>query len=198
MGRLQMAPLEPEERWQKQLYGALERGFGLNPGEMDEYTRTLASSKTVVDAISAGGAHRYIMFESTLSNKLAETIGVLVSAKNKCHFCADAHTRALEVAYPGENTAAWISEFVARSSAGDVEGLPEFTEEERTALRFAQKAAQDPKQLTDDDFEKLRSQGCSEREILDILAAVALFEMHNRIVVALGIKMIERFRRYKF
>jgi uncharacterized peroxidase-related enzyme len=193
-----MAPLHPSERWQKQLYGALERGFGLNPGEMDEYTRTLATSKTVVSAISAGGAHRYIMFDSTVPRKLGEAIGVVVSAKNRCHFCADAHARALEVEYKGENPSAWIEEFVERSSAGDIDGLPEFTDEEKAVLRFARKAAENPRALTDGDFEELRAHGYSNPQILDVLAVVALFEMHNRIVVALGLKMIERFRRYRF
>ncbi|MFQ5737811.1 MAG: carboxymuconolactone decarboxylase family protein [Acidobacteriota bacterium] len=197
MARLPMAPLQPQERWQQILYKALERDFNLKPGEMDEYTRTLACSKVVVDAISAGGAHRYIMYESTLSRKLAETIGVLVSRKNRCHFCADAHTRSLEV-QQGEGDLEWLHRFVEAVTADRVEQLPGYSDREKSALKFAQKAARDPKQLTGGDFDELRSAGYHDREILDILSAVALFEMHNRIVIALGLRMIERFRRHEF
>ncbi len=198
MARLRMAPRQPDERWQQFLYRALEKDFNLNHGEMDEYTRTLASCKTVVDAISAGGAHRYIMYESTLSRKLAETIGVLVSSKNGCHFCADAHTRSLEVSYGGEDRKAWLESLVETITREDVDSLPGYSERERAALRFAQEAARSPRSLTDVDFETVRAAGHSDREILDILAAVALFEMHNRIVVALDLKMVDRFRRYDF
>lgn len=198
MARLEMAPLQPEQRWQQFLYKALEKDFDLKPGEMDEYTRTLASSRTVVEAISAGGAHRYIMYESTLSRKLAESIGVLVSSKNRCRFCADAHTRSLEVQFRGDDRKNWLEQFVDCVSRCDVEGLPGYSEKEKAALRFALIAARNPNQLSDVDFEELRRAGYSDREILDILAAVALFEMHNRIVVALGLRMIERFHRYPF
>src|SRR2546430_12263062 len=58
--------------------------------------------------------------------------------------------------------------------------------EMKQLLSFAEKVARDPCQITPDDIAKLRSQGFSDRAILDATHVVGFFSYMNRVVQALG------------
>jgi uncharacterized peroxidase-related enzyme len=53
-------------------------------------------------------------------------------------------------------------------------------------LFFAEKVARDPRQVTPDDIAKLRSDGLSDRAILDATHVAGFFSYMNRVVQALG------------
>ena len=53
-------------------------------------------------------------------------------------------------------------------------------------LSFGEKVARDPGQVTPDDIAKLRSNGFSDRAILDATHVVGFFSYMNRVVLALG------------
>ena len=53
-------------------------------------------------------------------------------------------------------------------------------------LCFAEKVARDPGQITPNDIVKLRSEGLSERAILDATHVAGFFSYMNRVVKALG------------
>ncbi len=53
-------------------------------------------------------------------------------------------------------------------------------------LCFAEKVARDPRQVTPDEIAKLRSQGLSDRAILDATHVAGFFSYMNRVVQALG------------
>jgi uncharacterized peroxidase-related enzyme len=53
-------------------------------------------------------------------------------------------------------------------------------------LCFAEKVARDPRQVTPDDIAKLRSEGLSDRAILDATHVAGFFSYMNRVVLALG------------
>jgi uncharacterized peroxidase-related enzyme len=53
-------------------------------------------------------------------------------------------------------------------------------------LSFAEKVARDPRQINQDEIAKLRSEGFSDRAILDATHVVGFFSYMNRIVQALG------------
>lgn len=53
-------------------------------------------------------------------------------------------------------------------------------------LSFAEKVARDPSQVTPDDIAKLRSNGLSDRAILDATHVAGFFSYMNRVVQALG------------
>jgi uncharacterized peroxidase-related enzyme len=58
--------------------------------------------------------------------------------------------------------------------------------EMKQLLSFAEKVARDPSQVTPDDIAKLRSEGLSDRTILDATHVVGFFSYMNRVVQALG------------
>ncbi len=53
-------------------------------------------------------------------------------------------------------------------------------------LSFAEKVARDPSQVTPNDITGLRSNGFSDRAILDATHVVGFFSYMNRVVQALG------------
>jgi hypothetical protein len=53
-------------------------------------------------------------------------------------------------------------------------------------LSFAEKVARDPSQVTPNDIAKLRSEGLSDRAILDATHVAGFFSYMNRVVKALG------------
>ena len=58
--------------------------------------------------------------------------------------------------------------------------------EMKQLLSFAEKVARDPSQVTPNDIAKLRSEGLSDRAILDATHVVGFFSYMNRVVQALG------------
>ena len=58
--------------------------------------------------------------------------------------------------------------------------------EMKQLLSFAEKVARDPRQVTPNDIAKLRSNGFSDRAILDATHVVGFFSYMNRVIQALG------------
>ena len=58
--------------------------------------------------------------------------------------------------------------------------------EMKQLLSFAEKVARDPSQVTPNDIAKLRSEGLSDRTILDATHVAGFFSYMNRVVQALG------------
>jgi len=58
--------------------------------------------------------------------------------------------------------------------------------EMKQLLSFAEKVARDPSQVTPNDIAKLRSEGLSDRAILDATHVAGFFSYMNRVVQALG------------
>jgi uncharacterized peroxidase-related enzyme len=59
----------------------------------------------------------------------------------------------------------------------------------RLILDYAVKLTKDPSQIRADDIESLRSQGCTDLEILDICQIVSYFNFVNRMAEGLGVKL---------
>ena len=58
--------------------------------------------------------------------------------------------------------------------------------EMKQLLSFGEKVAHDPSQVSPNDIAKLRSNGFSDRAILDATHVVGFFSYMNRVVLALG------------
>ena len=64
-------------------------------------------------------------------------------------------------------------------------------------LCFAEKVARDPGQVSPNDIAKLRSEGLSERAILDATHVAGFFSYMNRVVKALGADVSTSMEREK-
>ncbi len=113
--------------------------------------------------------------ESGLTALEREMIAVVVSSANHCYYCLVAHGAAV------------------RQLSGDPElgemlvmnyRVAPLEPRVRAMLDFAWKLTVQPGEIVDEDREELRSYGFGERDIWDIAAVAAFFNMSNRMATA--------------
>lgn len=110
-----------------------------------------------------------------------ETIGVYVSALNRCDYCVDHHFAGLRRLLADDDRAAAIR---AALEADDLAG---FEPRERAMLAYARQLTLDPSSITEADLERLRVAGLSDGEILEVNQVAAYFAYANRTVSGLGV-----------
>jgi uncharacterized peroxidase-related enzyme len=112
---------------------------------------------------------------SGLSKLEREMIAVAVSSHNKCYYCLVAHGAAVR-ALSGDSP---LGELVAMNYRA-----ARLSPRERAMLDFAVKLTAEPWSMEDADREALRRAGFTERDIWDIAAVAAFFNMSNRVASA--------------
>ena len=112
---------------------------------------------------------------SGLSKLQREMIAVAVSAQNRCYYCLVAHGAAVR-ALSGDPP---LGELMAMNFRA-----ARLSKRERAMLDFAVKLTAEPWRVEDADREVLRKAGFSDRDIWDIGAVAAFFNMTNRVASA--------------
>lgn len=116
-----------------------------------------------------------MLADSGISKTEREMIAVVVSAVNHCHYCLTAHGAALR--QRSKDPA--LSETIAQNfRAADL------TPRQKAMLEFAEKLTEAPAKIDDQDRAALRSAGFSDRDIWDIAATAAFYNMSNRMAAA--------------
>lgn len=109
--------------------------------------------------------------ESGLTKLDREMIAVVVSSVNRCHYCLVAHGAAVRE-LSGDPI---LGEQIATNyRAAELEGR------QRAMLDFAWKLTEAPDRIDEADRDALRDAGWADREIWDICAVAAFFNMTNR------------------
>lgn len=117
--------------------------------------------------------------ESGLTKLEREMIAVAVSAVNRCHYCLTAHGAAV------------------RSLSGNPElgddivmnhRVADLTPRQRAMLDFAVKLTEEPDRIEEADRDWLREHGFGDRDIWDIAAVAAFFNMSNRVASATAMR----------
>ena len=111
-----------------------------------------------------------VLYEGTVSEELKMLVSLIASQAAGCRYC-EAHMANLSSIYSASDTkiqAVW-----------EYETSDLFTPPERAALRVAHHAALVPNQVTEADFVAL-GEHFSDDEIVEIVAAIALFGYLNR------------------
>jgi uncharacterized peroxidase-related enzyme len=120
-----------------------------------------------------------LMFgKSGLSRAEREAIAVVVSANNDCEYCVSHHAEALRRYIKDENTLNLLT-------AAD--GLEALEPRLSNIVRHAEKLTNAPVAMTDSDLDELRTEGLSDKDILDLTLIVAYFNFVNRIALGLGV-----------
>lgn len=114
---------------------------------------------------------------SGLTKAEREMIAVAVSAVNRCHYCLTAHGAALRL-YTGDPA---LAETIAQNWRAAA--LPP---RQTAMLAFAEKVTSDSHRIGEPDRQALRDAGFSDRDIWDIAAVAAFFNMSNRMASATG------------
>ena len=117
--------------------------------------------------------------ESGLSKLEREMIAVVVSSINHCFYCLTAHGAAVRQ-LSGDPK---LGELMVMNYR-----VAQLEPKQRAMLDFAAKLTERSDEVEEGDRQRLRDQGFSDRDIWDIIATAAFFNMTNRI--ASGIDMM--------
>lgn len=112
---------------------------------------------------------------SGLSKLEREMIAVVVSSINHCFYCLSAHGAAVRQ-FSGDPKMGEL--MVMNYRAADL------SERERVILDFAAYLTEHPDKIIEEDREKLRQVGLSDRDIWDVASVVGFFNMSNRVASA--------------
>lgn len=113
--------------------------------------------------------------ESRLTKLEREMIAVVVSSANHCFYCLVAHGQA-------------VRELSGDPSLGELLVMnyraAKLTRRQRGMLDFAHKLTMAPSEVDDADRRALKRAGFSDRDVWDICAVAAFFNMTNRVATA--------------
>ena len=113
--------------------------------------------------------------DSGLSKLEREMIAVAVSSVNHCHYCLTSHGAAVRQRAKDPE----MGELIAQNyRAADLQPR------RRAMLDFAVRLTEAPEKIEEEDREKLRRAGFSDRDIWDIAAVAAFYNMSNRMAAA--------------
>jgi uncharacterized peroxidase-related enzyme len=112
---------------------------------------------------------------SGLSKLEREMIAVAVSSHNRCYYCLVAHGAAVR-ALSGDPALGELMVMNYRAAR--------LSKRQRAMLDFAVRLTDKPWAVEDADREALRRAGFTDRDIWDIAAVTAFYNMSNRIAAA--------------
>lgn len=112
---------------------------------------------------------------SGLSKLEREMIAVAVSSANRCYYCLTAHGAAVRQ-LSGDTVLGELMVMNWRAA--------ELSARHRSMLGFADKLTREPQMMDEADRAGLRAAGFSDRDIWDISAVAAFYNMSNRLASA--------------
>ena len=113
--------------------------------------------------------------DSGISKLEREMIAVVVSAVNHCHYCLTAHGAAVRQRAKDPI----IGELMAQNYRA-----AHLAPKQKAMLDFAVKLTEHPAKMDDADRAALRAVGFNDRDIWDIAATAAFYNMSNRLAAA--------------
>jgi uncharacterized peroxidase-related enzyme len=151
-------------------FNKCQEKLGFVPNVLRAYTFDMAKLSAFVAMYND-----LMLAPSGLSKLEREMIAVAVSSHNKCYYCLVAHGAAVR-ALSGDPP---LGELMAMNYRA-----ARLSPRERAMLDFAVKLTAEPWLIEDADREALRRAGFSDRDIWDIGAVAAFFNMSNRMATA--------------
>ncbi|KAB2920014.1 MAG: peroxidase-related enzyme, partial [Hyphomicrobiaceae bacterium] len=113
--------------------------------------------------------------DSGLSKLEREMIAVAVSAINHCHYCLTAHGAAVRQRSGDPE----LGELIAHNYRS-----ADLPPRQKAMLDFAAKLTEEPAKIEEADRQKLRDAGLTDRDIWDVAAVAAFYNMSNRLAAA--------------
>ena len=173
--------------------GALQRVYerirSLHPaGRVGHLWQACAADPAALDALFT--LVRAVLDEpASLTHAQREAIAVVVSATNGCGYCVAHHGRRLATALGDEA--------LARAVARDYREA-DLPARDRVLLDHAVALTCEPAERTEDDVERLREYGFEDAAVLKATEVAALFNLVNRLVNGLGVRLEEGVEPWEF
>jgi uncharacterized peroxidase-related enzyme len=165
----EVAPL-PEET--QRYFDICREKLGLVPNVLRAYAHDIGK----LNAFTAF-YNDLMLGESGLTKLEREMIAVVVSAENRCFYCLVAHGAAVR-ALSGDPV---LGEMLVMNYR-----VAPLTPRQRAMLDFAVLATKASATIEEKDRAALRDHGFGDRDIWDIAAVAAFFNMSNRMASAVG------------
>src|SRR5262245_36966379 len=166
---LALAPAEPTPGMEA-YFKKCEEKLGFVPNVLKAYAFDMAKLEAFVAMYND-----LMLAPSGLSKLEREMIAVAVSSHNHCYYCLVAHGAAVRT-LSGDPP---LGELMAMNYRA-----AKLSKRQRAMLDFAVKLTEEPWTIEDADRDLLRRAGFSERDIFDIAAVAAFFNMSNRVASA--------------
>jgi uncharacterized peroxidase-related enzyme len=169
--KLKPAPLTPA---MADLFKLCEEKLGFVPNVFKAFSFDMAKLEGFV-----GYRNSIMQGESGLTKVEQEMIATAVSTQNRCYYCVTSHGSAVR----GLSGDPILGEQIVMNyrAAG-------LDKRQRAMLDFAVKLTVEPWTIEEDDRERLRRAGFSDRDIWDIAAIAGFFNMTNRIASAIDMR----------
>lgn len=169
---LDLPPLDPPPPEVAAYFAKCREKLGLVPNVLRAYAHTpekLHAFSALYNDLMLG--------ESGLSKLEREMIAVVVSAANRCWYCLVAHGAA-------------VRQLSGDPALGEAMALnwrvADLEPRMRAILAFAERMTEASARVEEPDRAALRDHGLSERDIWDVAAVAAFFNMTNRMASAVG------------
>jgi uncharacterized peroxidase-related enzyme len=158
-----------------EIYGDIQRAMGIP--FVPDVDKVLANAPSTLRGTWA--VIEQIFLKSSLPASLSSMILYSISSANQCQYCAPMFKATCISAGIDADTLAALDR--------DLDGLSPMRVQ--AIMKFAQKCARDRADLSDADYEGVRTQGVSEEEILEIIALAALANFLNTIADSLKLEI---------
>ncbi|MEO1694399.1 MAG: peroxidase-related enzyme [Pseudomonadota bacterium] len=161
------APLTPQLQ---AYFDKCEEKLGFIPNVLKAYAFDADKLQAFIDMVD-----NLMLADSGLSKLEREMIAVAVSAINHCHYCLTAHGAAVRTRSGNAQHGDTIAHNY-RAAGLDAR--------QTVMLDFAVKLTETPAKIVEADRQALRDAGFSDRDIWDIAAVAAFYNMSNRLAAA--------------
>jgi uncharacterized peroxidase-related enzyme len=151
-------------------FAKCEEKLGFVPNVLRAYAFDMAKLEAFVAMYND-----LMLAPSGLSKLEREMIAVAVSAHNRCYYCLVAHGAAVRQ-LSGDRVLGELMVMNYRAAR--------LSKRHRAMLDFAVKLSAEPWAVEEEDRARLRKAGFSDRDIWDIAAVAAFFNMSNRVASA--------------
>ena len=145
-------------------------------GNVPNMFRTVALRPEIFETMIAH--FQAILNTGTLPTRLKELVIVRTSQLNACRYCLGSHTQIARKLGWTDDQIDNLAEYATRD---------DFTPAEKVALRLAEEMTLDANKISDAFFAEVRSH-YSEGEVVELMAAIGLFNYFNRFNNALQLE----------
>ena len=128
--------------------------------------------------------YKYVLHhrDNTIDKWFLETLGVWVSTLNKCDYCVEHHFAGLKRLLNDDEKAIQIRSAI---DTNNIENAP-LENRQKAAMEYARMLTHNPGSIREESVKKLRADGYTDGEILEINQVCAYFSYANRTVLGLG------------
>jgi len=175
-------PLPPRSKLDPDLqkyFSVCDERLGFVPNVLTAYTFDQGKLRAFV-----GMYNDLMLGDSALSKLEREMIAVVVSAANRCYYCQVAHGQA-------------VRELSGDPALGELLVMnyraARLTKKQRAMLDFAHRMTVAPDEVGETERAALREAGFEDRDIWDIAAVAAFFNMTNRMATAIDMMPNEQY-----